>query len=106
MFAHGVQQQKSLPPWLRMGRPRPLFLLCKEPPGARSRYVRQPAVMPRTVSSVTDFGSKPALSEGYNGTEVCPSHENKALAQQGVGTKVTGRFGPGSANIKPDCVIP
>jgi hypothetical protein len=55
---------------------------------------------------MTDFGNKPGLEQRYNESVVWLHHENKALARHPAGTKVTSRFGQGSANIKPDCVIP
>jgi hypothetical protein len=39
-------------------------------------------------------------------TEVLPNIENKAVPGSLPEPKVTSEFGPASANIKPDCVIP
>jgi len=58
------------------------------------------------VSFVTDFAKKSKGGSSYNNPEVCGSHENKALAYNPAGTKVTIGFGPASAIIRFDCVIP
>jgi hypothetical protein len=55
---------------------------------------------------MTDFGNKPDLEARYNKPEVWPCYENKDLVCRQAGTKVTSRFGSGSANIESDCVIP
>jgi hypothetical protein len=73
----------------------------------RSEIVRRSCkALPRTVNAMTDFGNRPDLEARYNKPEVWPCYENKAIVRHPTGTKVTSCFGPGSANIKPDCVIP
>jgi hypothetical protein len=45
------------------------------------------------------------MQEHLGGTEVYFRAENKAVPDWGFGTKVTGDFGRGNANIRHDCVI-
>jgi hypothetical protein len=55
---------------------------------------------------MTDFANNATLWQSYNEPEVCAVHENKAFPNPPTGTKVTIRFGPASAIIMSDCVIP
>jgi hypothetical protein len=55
---------------------------------------------------MTVFGMMPGLEARYNKSEVCPCNENKDLGLSLPGTKVTSEFGPATAMIKFDCVIP
>jgi hypothetical protein len=60
------------------------------------------STMTRIVRARDAFWHKCKAEKPYNETIVWLCTENKGIAGTHTGTKVTGRFGPGSANIKPD----
>jgi hypothetical protein len=51
---------------------------------------------------MTEFGGKAGGGWRWSEPKVCYHIEKIGHAKSQVGTKVTGRFGLGSANIKPD----
>jgi hypothetical protein len=55
---------------------------------------------------MTEFANQAAFRARYNESEVYAVDENKAFPKTPTGTKVTIRFGPASAIIMSDCVIP
>jgi hypothetical protein len=55
---------------------------------------------------MTDFANNATLRRSYTEPEVWTGHESKAFPNLSVGTKVTFDFGPASAIISFDCVIP
>jgi hypothetical protein len=54
----------------------------------------------------THFGTEQPGESLASNTLVWPSAENKGIVRIQFRTKVTIGFGPASANIHPDCVIP